>query len=79
MGSINPLGFDIFVLICSLLVVACRLLVALLLVAFALFHGVPLRLVSDYEKKGIYINFYIDVKVLEHIYPDIDIYIFIFL
>jgi len=40
---------------------------------------VPFRLVSDYEKKDINIIFYIDAKILEHIYPDIDIYIFIFL
>jgi hypothetical protein len=40
--------------------------------------GVPFRLVSDYEKKGIYINFYIVAKILERIYPDIDIYIYLY-
>jgi threonyl-tRNA synthetase len=31
---------------------------------------VPFRLVSDYEKKDINIIFYIDAKILEHIYPE---------
>jgi len=58
-----------------LLWIACLLLVACSLCL----TGVPFRLVSDYEKKDINIIFYIDAKILEHIYPDIDIYIFIFL
>jgi len=65
--------------------VACRLSLVALGCLFAAFAcslcltSVPFRLASDYEKKGINIIFYIDAKILEHIYPDIDIYIFIFL
>jgi hypothetical protein len=41
--------------------------------------GVPFRLASDYEKKEVNIIFYIVAKILEHIYPDIDIYIYIYI
>jgi len=54
----------------------CSLRFALLSVRFVL-SLVCFVVASDYEKKGIYINFYLDAKVLEHIYPDNFIYIFI--
>lgn len=40
--------------------------------------GVPFRFASDYEKKEVNIIFYIVAKILEHIYPDIDIYIYLY-
>jgi apolipoprotein N-acyltransferase len=68
---------------CCLLLVAFAALDCLLLVCCFLrslcLTGVPFRLASDYEKKEVNIIFYIVAKILEHIYPDIDIYIFIFL
>jgi hypothetical protein len=77
MGSINPLGFDIvrFAAFGCVRLFACDFALLLSVVRFVL----SLRFVvaSDYEKKGNYINFYLDTKVLEHIYPDNFIYIFI--
>jgi hypothetical protein len=55
-----------------------RFALLLCFVRFALLLSLVCFVVaSDYEKKGIYINFYLDAKVLEHIYPDNFIYIFI--
>jgi hypothetical protein len=54
--------------------VACRLSLWIACCLFAAFAcslcltGVPFRLASDYEKKDVNIIFYMDAKILEHIY-----------
>jgi hypothetical protein len=61
-------------------VLCFRFAFACSLCAFALCFRFAFVVASDNENKGIYINFYIDTKVLEHIYPDIlFLFIFIFL
>jgi hypothetical protein len=58
---------------CSL-ALACVRLCSLALACVRLLR---FALASNYKRKGNYINFYLHLMVLEHIYPDIYFIIFI--